>query len=149
MNIEIDQSGKIEDTSKNTVVAFSNSKSGSIFISARDKREIQNFFREIGKPRVFIYKTFAILIFLLIKDDLKKINWIIIDEEYPGKENLIKNYLIQEIRKAQLGFRSDNILFKQIGKKSKAHSVGYLTYAGKISPTKKIKARELLKILFK
>ena len=149
MNIEIDQSGKIEDTSKDTVVAFSNGKSKSIFISAKDKREIQKIFREIGKPRIFIYKTFAILVFLLVKDDLKKIKEIIIDEEYPGKENLIKNYLLQEIRKARLNFCPDDILFRQIGKKSGAHSVGYLTYTNKISPNKKIKVRELLKILFK
>ena len=149
MRIEIDQSGKIEDTNKNTVIAFSNSKSKSIFISAKDKREIQKFFREIGKPRIFIYKTFAILIFLLIKNNLKEINEIIIDEEYPGKENLIKNYLLQEIRKTRLNFCPDDILFRQIGKKSGAHSACYLAYIGEISPNKKIKARELLKILFK
>ena len=63
MRIEIDQSGKIENTNKNTIIAFSNNKFKSIFISAKDKREIQKFFRRIGKPRIFVYKTFAILIF--------------------------------------------------------------------------------------
>jgi len=63
MKIEIDQSGKIEDTSKNTIIAFSNGKFKSIFISAREKRELQKFFRRIGKPRIFVYRVFAILIF--------------------------------------------------------------------------------------
>ena len=149
MRIEIDQSGKIENTSKNTVIAFSNGKSGSIFISAKDKREIQKIFRRIGKPKIFIYRTFAILIFILIKNNLKEIDTITIDEEYPGKGNLIKDYLIREIRKVNPHFYSGNILFKRIGKKSNAHSFGYLTYKGKISPSKKIKNRELLKTLFK
>ena len=94
MNIEIDQSGKVENTSKNTIIAFSNDIFGSIFITAKDKREIQKIFRKIGKSRIFVYRLFSILIFLLIKDHLKRIDQIIIDEEYPGKENLIKNYLI-------------------------------------------------------
>ena len=54
MRIEIDQSGKIENTNKNTIIAFSNNKFKSIFISAKDKREIQKFFRRIGKPRIFV-----------------------------------------------------------------------------------------------
>ena len=73
MIIEIDQSGKIENTSKNTVIAFSNEIFGSILVKAKDKREIQKIFRKIGKPRIFVYRLFAILIFLLIKNHLKKI----------------------------------------------------------------------------
>ena len=60
MKIEIDQSGKIENTNKNTIIAFSDSKFKSIFISAKEKREIQKFFRRIGKPKIFIYKVFEI-----------------------------------------------------------------------------------------
>ncbi|MCG2700747.1 hypothetical protein L6267_01100 [Candidatus Parcubacteria bacterium] len=66
MKIEIDQSGKIENTGKDTIIAFSNGSFGSISISAKDKREIQRIFRKIGKPRVFVYRVFAVLIFLLI-----------------------------------------------------------------------------------
>jgi len=97
MKIEIDQSGKIENTSKNTIIAFSDDISGSIFIKAKDKREIQKVFRQIGKSKVFIYKLFAILIFLLIKNHLKRLEEIIIDEEYPGKSALIKNFLLQKL----------------------------------------------------
>lgn len=38
MQIEIDQSGKIEDTRKDTVLAFSNGKNYSILIPAEVKR---------------------------------------------------------------------------------------------------------------
>ena len=149
MRIEIDQSGKIEDTGKNTIIAFSNSKSKSIFISAKDKREIQKFFREIGKPRIFVYKTFAILIFLLIKDDLKKINEIIVDEEYPGKSPLIKNFLFHEIKKVSPFFSEQNIAFHCIGKKSGAHFLAYGVAIGKRKVDIEVGVREVLRIMVK
>ena len=149
MNIEIDQSGKVENTSKNTVIAFSNDIFGTIFISAQEKREIQKFFRKIGKTKVFVYRLFAALIFLLINDHLKNLKRITIDEEYSGKENLIKSYLVQNIRRVYRGFSAENISFKRIGKKSKAHNLAYLVFKGKNSPNRVVKTSELLKILFK
>lgn len=51
MQIEIDQSGKIEDTSKDTVLALSNGTQFSIKISRNIKRELQNIFRKNKEPR--------------------------------------------------------------------------------------------------
>ena len=149
MNIEIDQSGKIENTSKNTVVAFSNGKSKSISISAKDKREIQNFFRMAGKPRVFVYRLFAILIFLLIKDNLKKIDQITIDIEYPGWNHQIKDYLLSEIRKVNPNFSKNNIVFKSVGKKSEAHLIAYSTTQRKREPDLKIGSKDILKFILR
>lgn len=149
MRIEIDQSGKIEDTSKNTIITFSNNKFKSIFISAKDKREIQKFFRRIGKPIIFVYRTFAILIFLLIKNNLKEINEIIIDEEYPGKSPLIKNFLFQEIRKFSPLFSKQDIAFHCIGKKSRAHFLAYGVAIGKRKADIEVGAREILRIVAK
>lgn len=132
MNIEIDQSGKIENTNRNTIVAFSNSISKSVLISGKDKREIQDIFRKAGKPRVFVYRLFAILIFILIKKHIKQIDQMVIDLEYPGKSNLIKNYLFQEIRKEEKEFPKENIIFRRIGKKSNAHNKAYLTFKKKM-----------------
>lgn len=41
MKIEIDQSGKIEDTSKHTFLAFSNSEHFVLKISGTEKRKLQ------------------------------------------------------------------------------------------------------------
>ncbi len=149
MNFEIDQSGKIENTSKNTVIAFSNKIFGSIFISAKDKREIQKIFRNAGKPRIFVYKLFTILIFLLIKKHLKDINQIIIDDEYPGKGYLIKNFLQQEFRKKNSDFSANNITIKRIGKKSRAHYLAYGVATGRKMPDKRVTIREILKFIVK
>ena len=147
MNIEIDQSGKVENTSKNTIIAFSNGIFGSILISAKDKREIQEIFRKIGKPRIFVYRVFAILIFLLIKNHLKKIDQIIIDEEYPGWGHLIKDYLLQEIRKVRANFDAENITFQRIGKKSKAHLLGYNVFQKKKKVDIKVGLKEVLRFV--
>lgn len=122
MKIYIDQSNKIEQTKKHTVVAFANSKQKAILIEAKEKRKLENIFRQGVKPYIFRYKTLAILIYLLIKDDLSKIDCIIIDTEYTGKEPLIKDFLIQIIRKkTNAKITKDDIYFSLIGKKNKAH----------------------------
>lgn len=149
MDVEVDQSGKIENTSKNTVIAFSNKIFGSIFISAKDKREIQKIFRGAGKSRIFVYKLFVILIFLLIKKHLKKIDHIIIDDEYPGKGCLIKSFLFQEIKKRNPDFLADNIIIKRIGKKSRAHYIAYGVATIKRLPDKRVTIKEILKFIVK
>lgn len=149
MKIEIDQSGKIENTNKNTIIAFSNGKFKSVFISAKEKREIQKFFRRIGKPNIFIYKVFAVLVFLLIKSDLKVVDNIIIDEEYPGKSSLIKNLLLQEIRRIKPDFDRENIIFQRIGKKSRAHFLAYGVAVGKKKADIEVGAREILRMVVK
>jgi len=42
-------------------MAFTEEISKSLLIKAKDKREIQKIFRQIGKSRIFIYKLFSIL----------------------------------------------------------------------------------------
>lgn len=121
MQIEIDQSNKIEQTNRDTIIAYANSRQKSLRISVKTKREIQKLFRKGKKPQMFRYKTFALLIYLLIKNDLKTINAIIIDQEYIGWEDLIKNYLVQFIKKDGKFFPKNNIHFNLIGKNSNAH----------------------------
>ena len=148
-DIEVDQSGKIENTSRDTAIGFSNDISGSVIIQAKDKREIQEIFRKSGKSRIFVYKLFAILIFLSIRKHLNKINQIVIDEEYPGKSYLIKNYLSQEIERIKPDFPVNNIVFNRIGKKSKAHYIAYGVATKRRPPDKIIKIKDTLRFIVK
>lgn len=149
MTIEIDQSGKIESTSTDTVIAFSNHAHRSIYIKAREKRMIQELFRESGKPRVFIYKLFAILVFLALKDNLGDIAHLTIDTEYPGWEHLIKDYLLREIRRVRPHFDSRSIAFAPVGKKSPAHALAYRVYRRQQTPNRIVSANEILRYLVK
>ncbi len=131
MRIEIDQSGKIEDTNRPTVITFSNSKNRSIIISSKDKKYLQRLFRKASTPQLFYYKTFAVLILYLIKDQLKSIDQIIIDQEYIGHDRLIKRLIIELTKKHNLKLDPSIIHFKQIGKKSRAHEISILAYRAK------------------
>jgi len=145
MRIEIDQSWKIENTNKHSVLAFSNGLSSSVLIPAEDKRILQKFFRGAGKPGMIVYRTFSILAYQLVKDYLDKIDMIIFDREYPAKEALIKDLFLQLIRKHQPNFDKNSIWFEEIGKKSSAHWEAYWVFKGEKEPTKIITCQTVLK----
>lgn len=143
MQIEIDQSGRIEYTKVDTVLAYSNTKSKSILIKAVEKRKLQMKFREKNRGRAFVYQTFALLLYLLIKDDLNKIQSIIIDQEYTGRESEIKTFLFRQFRDDNKKFRASEVHFLEIGKKSKAHLKAYKTAKRKVRADKIVTAADL------
>ena len=117
-------------------------------ITAKDKKSIQSVLRRIKQTRVFISKVFAAAIFILIKDDYKKIGTLIIDNEYPGHENTIKRYLKEFIDRN--GLRSDDIEIhiQSIGKKSKAHDAAWHAFHFKKADIK-VYSQELINVIFK
>ncbi len=144
MRIEIDQSGKIEDTHKPTVIGFSNSDRKTIIILATEKQKLQKYFRKINKPHIFKYKVFAILIYLLLKSE--HLHQIIIDTEYLGKDNLIKSYILDLLRKNRRNFDKREIIFKSIGKKSRAHILVYSAYRLKKADIR-VRAKDIYKFV--
>ena len=108
---------------------------------------MQLHFSKIGKRRVFVYKTFACILFLLIKRfGLKET--IIIDTEYPGNMALIKSYLYGVQRKYSLGEEGVDIRFGFVGKKSNAHKTAISAFRLKKYGKKNLAtAGEILEIL--
>jgi hypothetical protein len=116
-------------------------------IKGRDKRRIQNLFRHRGDSKIFIFKTFAILIFLLIaKHFKKKTLQIVIDREYPGYDKLIKQFIVEICLKKGIRLDPRLIHFSAIGKKSKAHDIAIKAFRIKRGEIK-IKYKDFLKIL--
>lgn len=124
MKIEIDQSGRIEETNRDTVIAFSNEKQFSIRIPARIKRQLLEVFRRRGKPKLFKYKVFALGIAILLrrsKISPKNLS-LVIDDEYPGHEGTITDIIWSRFDpEVEINFRS-------ISKNSPAHEMAYYTY---------------------
>ncbi len=149
MNIEIDQSRKIEETQGDTIVAFSNGMSYALRIKAQDKRKLQQLFRESGKPRMYIYQTFSVLLFLLVRKFLVDIREIVIDTEYTQHEDLIKRELLVLIREEIPLFSKDAISFAYIGKKSNAHKIAYAVFQGKRNEDKTVTFEEIVSLLVK
>ncbi len=141
MGIQIDQSGKIEDTAKNTVIAFSNSQTRSVFVSKKTKRQIQEFFRRTGKPELFIDKTFATAIYFLI-GDFKSIQKITIDLEYPGRDKFIKTLIIDLLQSNKKP--THDISFARIGNRPKVHYAAKDVFIGKKKATRTLSLKEIL-----
>lgn len=121
MTYQIDQSNKIEQTERDTVIAISNELKLTFILKRQDKRLLQKIFKIRGKKNFFPYITFAALLALLLKE-VAPVEKVIIDREYIGYENLIHQHIIQYLK--HLGFyRHLAIEFKQIGKTSPAHSL--------------------------
>lgn len=124
MKYQIDQSGKIEQTNKVTIIAFSNGKSGSVKLSSTDKRYLQDIYRQAGKSKSFALQVFSALLYALLeKFKLEKI-MLVIDKEYPGHEDLIRSYLIQLARKRdKIKLSPEEIRFGLVGKSSIVHGI--------------------------
>ena len=145
MHIEVDQSGKIEQTDLDTVVAFRNDEQYSILLKKNIKVDILTKYR--NKYKDFHYRIFAILIFYCIRNYLHKIQLIIIDIEYEGREEDVKRNLLRFIWKSKPNFDKKLIKFSRIGKKSDAHRIAYQTSVGKLAPNKIITMKEVKNLI--
>jgi len=141
MSFQIDQSGKIEDTAKNTVIAFSNDIQASVFISKKTKRQVQEAFRYHGEISFFIDQIFALAVFYLISDFIIE-QKITIDLEYPGRDKFITR-LINEHLKSHNKPPHD-ISFGRIGSKPKVHYAAKDVFDNKIKPTKILTLKQIL-----
>jgi len=148
MNIEVDQSGKIGETGRKTVLAFSDEISFALIIPSRVKRECIRWLRRREGFKAHSYlRIFAAGLFLLFRDYLDQLDVITIDIEYPGHEDTIRGMLLDYIWNLDPGFPKENIGFAQIGKKSKAHERACRVFQEEIPPDRVVKAKELQALL--
>lgn len=146
MRIEIDQSGRIEYTRKPTVLAFSNSRTRSIIISASEKQFLQRVFRRANKSRIMMAKTFAVLMYLLVKDSLGQIREIIVDQEYEGHDKQLTQLFCDVVQKSDPLIKIPLVHFRNIGKKSNVHRIAIDAYRKK-KADKKVFASDVLKLI--
>lgn len=150
MHVEVDQSGKIEDTVTDTVIAFSNGKQFSILISSQVKKMCIRELRDKGMTGKSMYwLLFTAALYFLLKDSIHKNVIVIIDKEYIGHEAKIKEHLLNLLRRANNFVHSDQIQFDLIHRKYQkgnpmAHNTAYLTKQKKIRPNIILKAEDLL-----
>lgn len=142
MKVEIDQSGRIEETNRNTIVGLANKEiSFTALIPAKIKRQLLEEFREQGKPKIFPIVIFAHAVLEIIKRSHLGITDLVIDVEYPGHEGTIANIINSGLEK------EIDISFKSIGKKSKAHYVAYGVFTGRNKPDVKLGLKDFYRCL--
>lgn len=152
MTIDIDQSGKVEQTSWDTVLAMAGSITYTILIPARVKRGALQQLRNRGKSRnIACYQLFAAGLFILLRGHLRKIvkhgRQIRIDVEYTGQDGKIKGMFLRHVYDRGFNFPKRAVYFQRIGKKSKAHKAALEVTQGISSPNHVVTEEELFELI--
>jgi hypothetical protein len=147
--IEVDQSGKIEDTATDTVLAFSNGKSYAVLIPATTKRACIQQLRRRGKSGKSLYwRLFTKALFLLLKDHMADLITVTIDDEYTGHSAPIKQELLRLLWGAGVAIDPGQIRFGLIqqGKQGNppAHEKAYSVHRGNEKPDRVLTVGELI-----
>lgn len=145
MIYQIDQSGKIEQTNINTIIALVNDRNFSLVLRKNDKRILEKMFRKIGKAKSYPYIVFAILLAILLKFTNIK-SKVIIDREYMGHENTIRERTLYFLK--SINANTDIIIeFGHVGKTSRAHNLAARVGSKKVNPDKVVKIEEVLRLI--
>ncbi|NMB92525.1 MAG: hypothetical protein GYA31_02795, partial [Parcubacteria group bacterium] len=121
MKTEIDQSGKIEQTNIDTIIALSNNVKGGVILNRKVKHQLQDYFRRNKKSRIFSYIVFSVCIAILLKE-LKIKQKVIVDLEYLGHNEFIRTHVCLYLKR--LGIKHPTtIFFASIGKHSPADNL--------------------------
>lgn len=142
----IDQSIRIEETGKDTIIAFVDKKyNHSLRIKSNTKKNIQKYFRKIGKPKIFPIVTFSVATYLLIRHFKLKLDALVIDIEYLGHESTIKNIILTLYRIDK--YTEPNIYFSNIGKGDKAHILAINIHRKEIKADFDLTEQEVIKFI--
>ncbi len=149
-NAEVDQSIKMNDLARDTVLAIANGISYTIVVPAAVKRAVMQHLREKGKSRTqAAIFAFAVALYLLLKNVIHTVDQICIDVEYVGHEAEIKNTLVAYLRRDNPHFDPTRILFRHIGKKSSAHHCAIEVARHHQLPDKRIREEEFRGVISK
>ena len=129
VEVEVDQSIKIEQTHADTRIGVVRGRQKLLAIVDADlKRKLLSFLRRrnVKDPHI---KLFGIFLYLALRDSgiLRPGDILVIDEEYPGQENRLRDILA-----SRLNIDRALISFTRIGKRSEAHRVAYTGRADQI-----------------
>ncbi len=148
MKVEIDQSGKLEQSQTDTIMAYSNGHKGILIVKSTIKQQIIKIMRYSPiSQRDASMIWFAVVIFLLVKD-LSKNTTLIIDKEYPGREKIIEKTLSKLLQEYYNNRWSGSIRFQKIGKTSPAHIIAWSLHRSKQKgKIRQLKKEEVLKLM--
>ena len=143
--VDVDQSGRVEFTGEDTVLAFSNGMRFAVLIPSVVKRECVKALRDRGFGGATFYpQLFTVGLYFLLREHLGQLARITIDLEYFGKDELIKEHLVNLLRRANYEVDPDVIQFGQIGKHSGAHRLAIAALRRKVQPNRVLTSEEIL-----
>ena len=72
---------------------------------------------------------------------------VVIDDEYHGKNNLVKSILLSYIRERYPNFDKKLIRFGNVGKESNAHHVAIETFRGEHKPNEVLTEKQIWRLI--
>jgi hypothetical protein len=145
MKVEVDQSGRIDNTQVATILAFSNSVQYTVLIPATVKRNCTLLLKKWGAYTSSTYlQFFTIGLYFLLRQHIAKANQVVIDVEFFSKDHLIKEHLLNLFARRGQKINPDKISFGYIGKKSPAHFLSLQTYRKQKKPNLVLTQRQIL-----
>ncbi len=145
----VDQSGKWE-SSQNTAIGVSNDCQHGILIDSTAKRQIgillNRFKQERNRSKkTMIIRLFACSVYLSIRDFVRSEDVIVIDKEYDGQENSIRDFILALFRRFSPGLEP-RISFDYVGKLSRAHAVAHQVFVGSRRPEKRLAEVDFIRL---
>ncbi|NTU46546.1 hypothetical protein HGA88_02885 [Candidatus Roizmanbacteria bacterium] len=142
--VEVDQSGKVEDTKEDSVLAMSNGKTFSVCISASIKRTCIRELRNKMPPQKMYLQMFTVGLYFLLRDYSHTLTRVHIDQEYQGKNDAIKEHLVNLLLRNGYFVDPRAIQFTLVGKHSPAHTVAWGTLRKHKKPNKVVQLDEFM-----
>jgi hypothetical protein len=100
----------------------------------------------ISKKRIAL-QMFAAALYLLLKDCITQVKYVMIDVEYVGYESEIKGMVLAYFLRDGIYVSPKQITFGHVGKKSSAHDLAIRTYRGELPEDKRVGEAEFLRVL--
>ncbi len=146
--VEIDQSGKVERTQTDTVLALADGQAYAIRIPATVKRAALARLRQKGKSATVSYlRLFAAGLYLLVAGRLSSLERMVIDTEYTGQDANIRGMLLRLVRRAEADYPAERIVFRQVGKDSPAHALALAVHRGARQADRVVTEADLIGLL--
>lgn len=148
--VELDQSGKLEQTRWDKVLAFSDGVQSAILIPRGVKRDAFRFLRRRYPQRVGRFHTlqfFAVGVYLLLYPHLHRLEHVAIDREYPGHEGYLKGTLLNYLRREDPSLPPDFISFRLVGEGSPSDALAKSIFRGERKAERVITLKEIIGVL--
>lgn len=149
MQVEVDQSGKIENTKHATVVSLAGKGYQiALRLKAKDKRLlILSLRKNLQKPQRFYLNSFCALVALAVaKSGSIGVTTLNIDKEYFGKDSVVA-LVVRRYCRVLGGDTSFDINSINIGKKSPAHKKALAVFRGKDKDFVAVSVGEVLRLV--
>ena len=140
---KIDQSGKWEESCP-TVIGVCNHHRYSVLIQnytkSKVKRYLYTFEQEKNRSNsVKRVRMFTYSVFLALRGYFREEDEVIIDKEYEGHDDKIRDLLIYLFETFEsITVKSSNISFECVGRESMCHIVAKQTFIGALKPEKEL-----------